>query len=106
MRPKEAPFNMLLAMGVTAFLCIAIGVYPTALYDILPHDVDYHPYSTAHVINQLQLLLFSEINFNLNADIFHLLAKIKRMGNCKQPIWVYLCNLYNSASYFLGFFLP
>ena len=63
MRPKEAPFNMLLAMGVTAFLCIAIGVYPTALYDILPHDVDYHPYSTAHVINQLQLLLFSALAF-------------------------------------------
>ena len=63
MRPKEAPFNMLLAMGGTAFLCIAIGVYPTALYDILPHDVDYHPYSTAHVINQLQLLLFSALAF-------------------------------------------
>ena len=63
MRPKEAPFNMLLAMGITAFLCIAIGVYPTALYDILPHDVDYHPYSTAHVINQLQLLLFSALAF-------------------------------------------
>ena len=63
MRPREAPFNMLLAMGVTAFLCIAIGVYPTALYDILPHHVDYHPYSTAHVINQLQLLLFSALAF-------------------------------------------
>ena len=63
MRPKEAPFNMLLAMGGTAFLCIAIGVYPTALYDILPHDVDYQPYSTAHVINQLQLLLFSALAF-------------------------------------------
>ena len=63
MRPREAPFNMLLAMGITAFLCIAIGVYPTALYDILPHDVDYQPYSTAHVINQLQLLLFSALAF-------------------------------------------
>ncbi len=63
MRPREAPFNMLLAMGITAFLCIAIGVYPTALYDILPHQVDYHPYSTAHVINQLQLLLFSALAF-------------------------------------------
>ena len=63
MRPKEAPFNMLLAMGITAFLCVAIGVYPTALYDILPHDVSYDPYSTAHVINQLQLLLFSALAF-------------------------------------------
>ena len=71
MRPKEAPFNMLLAMGVTAFLCIAIGVYPSALYDILPHDVSYDPYSTAHVINQLQLLLFSALAFT-----FLMMAKL------------------------------
>ena len=62
-RSQEAPFNMLLAMGITAFLCIAIGIYPSALYDILPHDVEYDPYSTAHVINQLQLLLFSALAF-------------------------------------------
>ncbi|MBR82505.1 MAG: Na(+)/H(+) antiporter subunit D, partial [Magnetovibrio sp.] len=71
MRPKEAPFNMLLAMGVTAFLCVAIGVYPSALYDILPYDVSYDPYSTAHVINQLQLLLFSALAFT-----FLMMAKL------------------------------
>ncbi|MDD9875951.1 MAG: Na(+)/H(+) antiporter subunit D [Magnetovibrio sp.] len=62
-RPKEAPFNMLLAMGFTAFLCIGIGVYPDPLYAILPYAVDYHPYTSAHVINQLQLLLFSALAF-------------------------------------------
>jgi len=62
-RPKEAPFNMLLAMGITAFLCIAIGVYPAPLYAILPFAVDYEPYSTAHVITQLQLLMFSALAF-------------------------------------------
>ena len=62
-RPKEAPLNMLLAMGITAFLCIAIGVYPDALYSILPYAVDYHPYSPAHVITQLQLLLYSALAF-------------------------------------------
>jgi len=62
-RPKEAPFNMLLAMGITAFLCIGIGVYPAPLYAILPFAVDYEPYSAAHVITQLQLLMFSALAF-------------------------------------------
>ena len=64
-RVKEAPWNMLLAMGLTAFLCIFIGVYPKALYDILPFPVDYVPYTTAHVITQLQLLMFSALAFTV-----------------------------------------
>jgi multicomponent Na+:H+ antiporter subunit D len=63
LRPKEAPLNMLLAMGIAAFLCIGIGVYPDALYAILPFPVDYVPYTTAHVITQLQLLMFSALAF-------------------------------------------
>ncbi len=62
-RPKEAPLNMLIAMGIAAFLCIGIGVYPDALYAILPFPVDYVPYTTAHVITQLQLLMFSALAF-------------------------------------------
>jgi multicomponent Na+:H+ antiporter subunit D len=58
-RCKEAPPNMLLAMGLTAFLCIGIGVYPRPLYDLLPFPVDYVPYTATHVITQLQLLFFS-----------------------------------------------
>jgi multicomponent Na+:H+ antiporter subunit D len=63
LRPKEAPLNMLLAMGIAALLCIGIGVYPDALYAILPFPVDYVPYTTAHVITQLQLLMFSALAF-------------------------------------------
>jgi len=62
-RPKEAPFNMLLAMGLAAFLCIGIGVYPQPLYDMLPFPVDYTPYTTTHVVTTLQLLLFSGLAF-------------------------------------------
>ncbi len=57
-RPKEAPTNMLVAMGITSFLCIYFGIYPNSLYSILPYPVDYSPYTTAHVITQLQLLMF------------------------------------------------
>jgi len=62
-RPKEAPLNMLLAMGITAFLSIFLGVYPDPLYDILPYPVDFAPYTIAHVITQLQLLMFSVLAF-------------------------------------------
>ena len=62
-RPKEAPVHMLVAMGVAAFLCIAIGVFPGPLYAILPYQANFVPYTAAHVITQLQLLLFSALAF-------------------------------------------
>jgi multicomponent Na+:H+ antiporter subunit D len=65
LRPKEAPANMLIAMGVVAFLCIAIGVYPAPLYSLLPYEVNYAPYTVTHVITQLQLLLASALAFAL-----------------------------------------
>lgn len=65
LRPKEAPTHMLLAMGITAFLCIAIGVYPEPLYALLPYEVEYVPYTTTHVVTQLQLLFFSALAFTV-----------------------------------------
>ena len=56
---------MLLAMGIAAFLCVAIGIFPKPLYSILPYPVDFSPYTTAHVVNQLQLLFFSALAFCL-----------------------------------------
>lgn len=64
-RTKEPPLNMLLAMGIAAFLCIFLGVVPGPLYSILPYPVDYMPYTGAHVIDQLQLLFFSALAFTL-----------------------------------------
>jgi multicomponent Na+:H+ antiporter subunit D len=51
------------AMGLFAFLCIGLGVYPDPLYAILPYPVDYVPYTVAHVVNMLQLLLFAGLAF-------------------------------------------
>jgi multicomponent Na+:H+ antiporter subunit D len=62
-RVKEAPWNMLLAMGATAVLCVAIGCFPGALYNILPYEMDYQPYTPSHVMTQLQLLFFSGLAF-------------------------------------------
>lgn len=65
MRPPEPPMNMRIAMVFFAFLCIGLGVWPEPLYAILPYPVDYAPYTTAHVVNMLQLLLFSGLAFFL-----------------------------------------
>lgn len=66
LRPKEAPPHMLLAMGITAFLCIFIGSFPQYLYSILPYQpVGYEPYTVPHVVAQLQILFFSALAFAL-----------------------------------------
>tara|TARA_Y100001935_G_C17296812_1_gene506602 strand:+ start:603 stop:2291 length:1689 start_codon:yes stop_codon:yes gene_type:complete len=64
-RCKEAPLNMQIAMGLTAILCVVIGVYSPWLYSLLPNDVAYEPYTLSHVINQLQTLIFSALAFAL-----------------------------------------
>ena len=64
-RCEEAPRNMLVAMGIAAALCIGIGVFPSALYALLPFDIDYVPYTAAHVLSQLQLLMFSALAFSV-----------------------------------------
>jgi len=62
-RPAEAPTHMLWAMGITAALCVGIGVVPGALYALLPYDVKYHPYTFDHILSQLQLLGFALLAF-------------------------------------------
>lgn len=62
-RTKEPPLNMLLAMGLAAALSVGIGVFPQALYAILPFDVDYWPYDPTHVLSQTQLLFFGALAF-------------------------------------------
>ncbi len=64
-RTKEAPPHMLIAMGITAFLCIFNGVFPGTLYSLLPYPVDYVPYSPSHVMAQTELLFFSALAFTL-----------------------------------------
>ena len=72
LRPPDPPWNMRLAMIFFAFLCILLGVYPGLLYALLPFPVDYAPYTVPHVLNMLQLLLFSGLAF------FLLLPMMKR----------------------------
>ncbi|WP_371397539.1 Na(+)/H(+) antiporter subunit D [Fretibacter rubidus] len=72
-RVKEAPWNMLVAMGLSAFICIFFALpvigYPL-LYSMLPYAVDYKPYTGDHVVYQLQLLFAAMVAF----------ALLKRLG--------------------------
>ena len=72
LRPKDAPWNMGLAMVIFASLCILLGVFPEMLYALLPYPVDYVPYTVGKVLFYLQLLLFSGLAF------FVLLPLMKR----------------------------
>jgi len=65
-KSKEAPFNMQLAMGLTAFLCVFIGVYPKILFDILPYSVvHYHPFTPSHIFGVIQLFMLAGVVFIL-----------------------------------------
>ncbi len=69
LRPPDPPANMRIAMVLFSALCIGLGVYPDPLYAILPYPVDYVPYTGAHVVTQLQLLLFSGLAFFVLLDL-------------------------------------
>jgi multicomponent Na+:H+ antiporter subunit D len=62
---REAPTNMLVAMGIAAALCVLLGVYPAALYELLPRPYEYHPYTAEHVLTQMQLLALAALAFAL-----------------------------------------
>ena len=62
---KEAPLNMRVAMTLGATICFGIGVLPGLFYQLLPYEMDYVPYTSYHVINQVQLLLLASMAFTV-----------------------------------------
>ncbi len=84
LRPPDPPKNMQFAMIFMAFLCIALGVFPQVLYNILPYPVDYKPYTADHLVTQFQLLLFAGLAF------FLLLPLMKRTETISLDLdWFY-----------------
>ncbi len=60
---REPPRNMLVAMGMAAALCIAIGVFPEPLYALLPYPVNFEPYTGVHITESLGVLMFTALGF-------------------------------------------
>jgi multicomponent Na+:H+ antiporter subunit D len=99
---KEAPWPMLIAMSVIAFLCVALGVYPQVLYGILPYAetaFHYHAYAFGHTIGTVELLMITAVGFfllqfvfspheRITYDIDHLYRKAGRgfIWLCEQPL--------------------
>ncbi len=84
LRPPDPPGHMRLAMLFFAVLCIGLGVFPGPLYKLLPFAVEFVPYTVPHVVNMLQLLLFSGLAF------FLLLPLMKRTLTISLDTdWVY-----------------
>ena len=84
LRPDDPPLNMQMGMIFYAFICILLGIFPGLLYFMLPYEVNYVPYTTSHVVTQLQLLLFSGLAF------FVMLPLMKRTLTLSLDIdWFY-----------------
>jgi multicomponent Na+:H+ antiporter subunit D len=63
LEPARAPRNMLVAMGLTGGLCLLFGVAPRLLYRELPYPMAFEPYTLAHLVETVQLLLFTFVAF-------------------------------------------
>src|SRR5262249_17434477 len=53
---REAPFPMLLAIALSAFFCISVGIAPNWLFGLLPANLAFQPYALDRVAPQLELL--------------------------------------------------
>jgi multicomponent Na+:H+ antiporter subunit D len=52
----EAPFSMLLGTLMAAFFCVAIGLAPRWLYDLMPTELSFQPYAPDRLAQQFELL--------------------------------------------------
>ncbi len=73
-RVKEAPWNMLVAMGLASFFCIYLALPGKFggmqyIYNLLPFEVageaKYKPYTGYHIVFQMQLLMAAMFAFTL-----------------------------------------
>ena len=59
----DPPIYMKMSMIIASVICVMIGIFPNLLYNLLPYDVTYIPYTGNHVVSQLHLLIFSGLAF-------------------------------------------
>jgi len=115
---REPPKNMLVGMGITAFLCFLLGVYPKILYDMLPYPVHYEPYALGHVIGMSQLLLFTFVAFwflramlhgtptiTLDTDWFYRIPGKRVIWFCEKPLMAFASFIDRNMLRMAGFFI-
>lgn len=60
---REVPKNMYVAMGIGAALCTIYGIFPNLLYQYLPFEMEYHPFTVDHIVQYVQLLGVAMVPF-------------------------------------------
>jgi multicomponent Na+:H+ antiporter subunit D len=97
---KDPPGNMVLGMGLAAFFCLFLGVYPHYLYRLLPFtDTHYDPFTAYHFSETVQLLGFTGLGFyvlrkkltpeakvNLDLDWFYRRGAVQFLRFARGPI--------------------
>ncbi|MBE0515967.1 MAG: Na(+)/H(+) antiporter subunit D [Methanophagales archaeon] len=117
---KEAPLPMLVPMCGTAFLCVAIGVYPNLLYALLPYQeaaLHYHAFEAAHTFDVLQLLLMTVFLFfmlgffrphdTITHDLDYLYRKAGRgfIWFCEKPLVSFALVVERAVLRFANYFV-
>ncbi|MDI6765355.1 MAG: Na(+)/H(+) antiporter subunit D [Bacteroidota bacterium] len=83
-KSTKLPLNMHIGMAFAAGLCFIFGVAPSLLYRYLPFPLQYEPYTASHLVETVQLLIFTFVGFWL----------LKRIAGGEQRItldtdWIY-----------------
>ncbi len=99
LRPKDAPWNMGLAMVIFATLCILMGVFPEPFYQLLPYPTDYVAYTPGKVLFYLQLLLFSGLAFFL---LLPMMQRTLTISLDSDWLWRVLANRIANRAYDLA----
>ncbi|MBN2507479.1 MAG: Na(+)/H(+) antiporter subunit D [Verrucomicrobia bacterium] len=104
-RAADPPWNMRVAMAVTAGLCVFLGCDAPYLYGLLPNPVAYQPYTAYHVFETLQYLSFTAVGFfllrrklepaptlSLDLDWFYRIGARALFWVARQPVqWADAC---------------
>jgi multicomponent Na+:H+ antiporter subunit D len=98
----NTPINMLIGMGILAFMCILMGVYPKILYDRLPYPVEFVPFTTTRVFSIMQMFIFTFMGFwllralvrgyptyTLDTDWFFRVAGSWMIWFCEKPLMAF-----------------
>ncbi len=101
--PSPAPRNMIVAMAIGAFFCTLLGVAPGLLYAYLPFATSYAPYTATHLVETIQILLFTLFAFylfipklggqptiSMDTDVlYRKTAPLARILFVDTPAWIY-----------------
>jgi multicomponent Na+:H+ antiporter subunit D len=112
-KAADPPLNMLLGMAAAAFLCFLVGIYPDVLYNALPYNVHYAPFTAEHIVPTLQLLLFTALAFfmllkvakpkpkvSLDTDWFYRKGAVGFLWLAKRPVVAvdnFVCEIYSAG---------